>query len=455
MSGLTRRTLLTGAVATGLAATAQRAACGATIVRPNVLWIITDDQMRSSLPYMPRVNKRLVGRGTRFSNGYAAIPLCGPARASMVTGLYPHNHGALTNATHQSFVAAGRDRDTVATRMKAAGYETGYFGKYMNGTETDPTYIAPGWDRWVNWLEDLDFNVDGEVRTINQTHVDPYSAAKCLNFIETRASTPWFAVFAPRNPHTGGGFEPSAEHADDYDGVAWDPTSLNEADMSDKPSHMQDLATRRKAEMRETWEHKLEELQDTDDQIESLLDALALTGQLERTFVFFVSDNGYMLGEHRLVAKGKPYEEATGIPFVVTGPGVPVGVNDALVSQVDLMPTTLAVAGVDPDAGGALDGRPMLVPLTSGDWTGWRRRLLVEHQGNGWSMLREGSHTYTCYHGLGEREMYDLSTDPAQMQNLYGNGQVPEPAALYHLRLKQMKVASGLDLRALEVTNTP
>src|SRR5215210_7284065 len=94
----TRRALLgTTATVAGLAAVWARGLSSPALATtadtpPNVLWIITDDQMRSTLPYMPRVGRRLVRPGTRFENGYAAVPLCGPARASMLSGMYPHNH---------------------------------------------------------------------------------------------------------------------------------------------------------------------------------------------------------------------------------------------------------------------------------------------------------------------------------------------------------------------------
>ena len=71
----------------------------------NVLWIITDDQMRWTLSRMPKTRKRLVRKGVEFSRGYAAVPLCGPARASILTSRYPHDHGCFTNATHARFVA--------------------------------------------------------------------------------------------------------------------------------------------------------------------------------------------------------------------------------------------------------------------------------------------------------------------------------------------------------------
>ncbi|MGH3505974.1 MAG: sulfatase-like hydrolase/transferase [Nocardioidaceae bacterium] len=433
--------------AAGLAAMAvpgRATAVKASARRPNVVWIITDDQMRSTLRHMPRVSKRLVGTGIRFKSGYAAVPLCGPARASMLSGLFPHNHGCLSNDTHRPFVDGGHDKDTVATRMKAAGYDTGYFGKYMNGMEDDQTYVAPGWDRWVNRVTDHAFCVDGVMKTVE--HVDRFSAAQCRAFIETRAGSPWFAVFAPRNPHKSDKFGPSPAHAHDFDGVQWDPPAFNEEDLSDKPSHMHELPFQRRSEMRSEWERKLEELQDTDDQIEQLLDTLAATNQLRRTFVFFVSDNGYMLGEHRIDGKGKAYEESAGIPFVVIGPGVSSGKRSALVSQVDLMPTTLAMAGANPDVGRAIDGRSMLEPLRSGDWSGWRRRLLVEHPAEGWAMLREGSVSFIDHHQIGEQELYDVAIDPHQLRS---TARDTDTTALTD-RLKAMRTATGMGLRELE-----
>ena len=182
--------------------------------------------------------------------------------------------------------------------------------------------------------------------------------------------------------------------------------------MSDKPTWMQDLPPQDRRRMRKIYEGKLEELQDVDDQVASVLDVLRRTGQLRRTWIFFVSDNGYLLGEHRLLHKSQPYEEAAGIPFAVRGPGVEPRSVDALVSQVDLMPTTLDMAGLDPDTGRDLDGRSMLEPLRSGDWSAWRRRLIVENTNLDWAMIREGSRAYVEHHGTREWELYDLAQRP-------------------------------------------
>jgi N-acetylglucosamine-6-sulfatase len=419
-------------------------------VADNVLWIVTDDQMRSTLRSMDRTWRRLVRKGVRFRRGYSAMPLCGPARASILTSRYPHNHGCDTNMTHAPFVAQGHDRDTVATRLKEAGFDTGYFGKYMNGLAQDPLYVAPGWDRWValldGMIDDPRVNVDGTVRRVaSQREFDHFAARRLRRFIRRHQDTgTWFAVYSPTAPH--GPYTPSPEHADDFDEVPWDPPAFNETDMSDKPTWMRSLPPQDRRRMRKIYEGKLEELQDVDDEIGRVLDVLRRTGQLSRTWIFFVSDNGYLLGEHRLLSKSQPYEQAAGIPFVVRGPSVEPRTVDALVSQVDLMPTTLDVAGLDPDTGRDLDGRSMLEPLRSGDWSSWRRRLIIENTHLDWSLLREGSHAYVEHHGTGEWELYDLERDPHQLASLR-DADVSEWAR----KTGQLSATQGLALRRLEL----
>ena len=414
----------------------------------NILWIITDDQMRSTLRSMDRTWRRLVRKGVRFRQGYSAVPLCGPARASILTSRYPHNHGCHTNMTHPPFVAQGHDWDTVATRIKEAGYDAGYFGKYMNGLSQQPSYVAPGWDRWVTLLDGMvdhpRVNVDGDVRRVgSQREFDHFAAQRLRRFIRRHRDGPWFAVFSPTAPHFP--YTPSPEHADDFDGVPWDPPAFNESDMSDKPTWMQTLPLQDGRRMRQVYEGKLEELQDVDDQVGSVMNVLRRTGQLKRTWVFFISDNGYLLGEHRLIHKAQPYEESAGIPFVVRGPGIEPRTVDALVSQVDLMPTTLDVAGLDPDTGRDLDGRSMLEPLRSGDWSAWRRRLIIENTNLGWALLREGSHAYIEHYRAGEWELYDLATDPHQLASLR-DADISEWAG----KTGQLSRSQGLALRALE-----
>ena len=199
--------------------------------------------------------------------------------------------------------------------------------------------------------------------------------------------------------------------------------------------------------MRKIYEGKLEELQDVDDQIATVLDVLKRSGQLRRTWIFFVSDNGYLLGEHRLLHKSQPYEEAAGIPFAVRGPGAGAAHRGRTGLQVDLMPTTLDVAGLDPDAGRDLDGRSMLGPLRSGDWSTWRTRMLTELPLKNWAHLHEGETVLIDHYAAGEQEVYDMAADPHQMSSRHATTDTTAMTA----RLTALRNARGQALRALEV----
>ncbi len=444
---------LTRAAGATLAATG-RAPRRSDDTRPNVLWIITDDATRRTLRTMPHTRRLLVEPGVNFVNGYAAVPVCGPSRASMLTGMYAHNHRCNTNQTHAKFVRRHLDEDTVATRMADAGYVNGYFGKYMNGHAQDPGYVAPGWQRWVALTDATSlYNVDGAVRRINTDRVlaDQFSADRCGEFIAQHTDRPWFAVFAPTAPHDP--YTPSKKHVHDFDHVAWDPPAFNEKNLSDKPAFLRSISRQDRHKMQRIWEGKLEELRDVDDQIRDLVATMSRTGQLDNTVIMMISDNGYLLGEHRLFQKKQPYEESTGVPFVVRGPGFAPSAPRALVSQVDMMPTTLAAAGLDPDAGRALDGRSLLENLRSGDWSDWRRRLMSEEPREGWAMLREGDLAYIDYYSRSAEELYDLRQDPYQMRAIPADrvGRATAERSRARSEITAMRTAGGTQLRALEM----
>ena len=105
--------------------------------KPNIIFILTDDQDLETLAHMPRVQALLVKQGLTFKNAFVTTPLCCPSRASILTGQYPHNNDILRNAPplggFVKFRDLGREGSTVATWLKAAGYRTALFGKYLNG----------------------------------------------------------------------------------------------------------------------------------------------------------------------------------------------------------------------------------------------------------------------------------------------------------------------------------
>ena len=395
--------------------------------RPNILLILTDDQPADTLAKMPKVREGLMKEGVTFKHGYVSDPLCCPSRATILTGEYTHNHGVKTNSFPgggaEKFHDEGLDQDTIATRLKEAGYSTGYFGKYFN--EYRGRYVPPGWDRWfvysgsVTANRSFNINDQGHVFTYTFSHTNETNlmADRATQFIGEHAG-PWFMVVGARAPH--GPYYPSDKHRHDFDHVALPkPPSFEEADVSDKPEAVRQagpLTPQDLKRLREEYEGKLETLQDVDDLVGKLLNRLEATNQLQNTYVVYMTDNGWIMGEHNLTAKGVPYEEAIRVPYLVRGPGVPHGaVRQELVANVDLAPTFADWGGVEmPDA----DGRDLAPVLGRDPTPPWRKQLLIEHfAGHVWSGLRTPRYTYVEY-ATGEKELYDMREDPHELQNI-------------------------------------
>ena len=156
-----------------------------------------------------------------------------------------------------------------------------------------------------------------------------------------------------------------------------------------------------------------------DVMVKDLIGALAETNQLDRTYIVFASDNGFLLYRHRVYSKGAPYEEAQGIPFVVRGPDVRQGaVSQQLVANIDLAPTIADWADVQaPDY---VDGRS-LAPVLEGTQTSWRRWLLFEHfmHDHPYVGVRTSAGESYIEYENGEEEYYDLRVDPWQMRSAH------------------------------------
>jgi arylsulfatase A-like enzyme len=117
--------------------------------RPNVVLVLTDDQRWDTLNVMPTVQSRLAARGVTFENAFVVNPICCPSRASTLTGRYSHSTGVYNNGGPYGGWPAFRTREgsTIATWLRAGGYRTGFFGKYLNNY--GGPFVPPGWARWV------------------------------------------------------------------------------------------------------------------------------------------------------------------------------------------------------------------------------------------------------------------------------------------------------------------
>jgi arylsulfatase A-like enzyme len=197
------------------------------------------------------------------------------------------------------------------------------------------------------------------------------------------------------------------------------PPNLNEADVSDKPQWVKNKALLTVDELQEQKELRLKMrrcLLSVDDMVEDVINTLTMRGIIDNTIFIFVSDNGYMWGEHRCTGKSVPYREATRMPMVVRAPMLMNNPNTgALISIVDIAPTLLRAVGGDESG---MDGH-FLQNVFQG--LPGPSSLYCEHQEQGntpaWANVIKQSWTYTWYGNAGE-ELYDIVADPYQLNNV-------------------------------------
>ncbi len=405
-------------------------------VRPNIVLIVTDDLDVPTALEMPRLPDLMANQGLSFTRAYAAQPLCAPSRASILTGQYSHNHGVIDNTPRHGFVAFRKhEAQSLAPWLKGAGYRTSLIGKYLNayawGTGND--YVPPGWDDWhghLNAIEDGRYsdywmNHNGQVVRYGSKPED-YSAdvetKLALEFIRTSAGRPEpvFMMLAPQAPHVPAKYH-DRHGAEFRYALAPRTPSFNLGNVAGKPSWVRQIPLLTENDVRladHLQRFRLRSLRAVEEQIQHVLTALAETGRLENTYVFFTSDNGLLMGQHRAVArKGNAYEESIGIPLIVRGPGVPAGKTDAFALTIDLAPTLLELAGVPlPDN---IDGRSLVPFLRGRAPSTWRTDVLISNYGSGFSYtLRTADWMYN-HQDTEEFELYDMRKDPYQLSNLY------------------------------------
>lgn len=421
--------------------------------RPNIVFILTDDQTTDMLRFMPEVRKHLTDKGIRFSNTFATNPWCCPSRATILRGQYAHNTDIWTvkepAGGHEKFVSTGQERDTVATWIQDAGYSTGYIGRYLNHYNT--TDVPAGYDFWFGRIrgEPGDRNIvnaNGTKREFFIHETDMFSK-KAQSFIENRSnkSEPFFLQVGTWAPHSPGA--PPDRYKDSLaEAKPLDKPSVNEHSVADKPAYVrkQDYLTQKEMrDIRLDYRERVRSLLAVDDLVGDVVSKLRETGELNNTYIFFWSDNGYLHGEHRLTRKRLPYEESVRFPLTVRGPGVPEGqIRGALLGNHDLAPTFSEIAGANTP--GFVDGSSFVSLL---DGTGAYRDVVLSESKDvsnddkpGWKMARTQRYSYIEY-DTGEKEMYDLSEDPYQLVNIAGQGL--EVEAELKTKLEALKTCSS------------
>ena len=303
----------------------------ATSPPPNVLVILTDDQRWDAMscaghPLLKTPNlDRLAAEGARFANMFVTTSLCSPSRASLLSGLYAHRHGVLNNFTEYP-----DSLPSYPKRLREAGYETAYFGKWHMGE----TNGAPrtGFDFWMshrgqgNYFGN-EWNINGQTQFIKGYYTTVVTE-HALEWLQRKHEKPFLLILGQKAPH-GGPIEPEPKYEHAFDNATIAKPANYDAWKDGKPAWL--------AESFPTWHGAggplynyrdydkfvrayLGTLLSVDDSVGRLYDALKQTGQLDRTLIIFTSDNGFVLGEHGRVDKRTMYEESLRVPLLVRYP---------------------------------------------------------------------------------------------------------------------------------------
>ncbi|MDQ6607224.1 MAG: sulfatase, partial [Actinomycetota bacterium] len=339
---------------------------GVAPVRPNIVFVLTDDLSMNLLRYMPHV-QAMQRDGLTFRNYFVSDSLCCPSRSSIFTGDFPHNTHVFDNVGREggfgAFYAHGEQNRTFATALQRAGYQTALMGKFLNGylqaqgaAPVPDTYVPPGWSEWdvAGWGYP-EFNY-----TLNQDGVlVPYGhgpgdyltdviANRGVGFINSSvaAHRPFFlelSTFAPHNP-----FTPAPRDIAAFPGL----TAPEPPDFDVLPTHAPrwlanhpPLTATQIGQLDSNFRLRAESVQAVDTMIGNIEQELVADGVANNTYIVFSSDNGLHLGDYRLMTgKLTAFDIDIHVPLVVVGPGVPAGTStDAMTENIDLAKTFAAI----------------------------------------------------------------------------------------------------------------
>ncbi|KAI2643529.1 Arylsulphatase [Xylaria nigripes] len=446
--------------------------------RPNVVFILTDDQdaRLNSLQYMPLVKKHLIEQGTSFNKHYCTTAICCPSRVNLWTGKSPHN----TNVTdvnppyggYPKFVSQGFNDNYFPVWLQQAGYDTYYTGKLFNAHSIE-NYNSP----YAGGYTASDFLLDPYTyeyynatfqrnRDAPRSYEGKYStdvmAEIAYGFLDDAVRNlqdrPFFLTIAPVGPHSNVVLMetpsitsvplfteplPAKRHEHLFENVTVPRTENFNPDHPSGANWLLNLPQQNQSNIDYNdhfYRQRLRSLQAVDELVDGVMTRLEDYGILEDTYVVYSSDNGFHIGQHRMQpGKTCGYEEDINIPLIVRGPGVASNHSSDLVSShTDLAPTFFKLLGIPLRED--FDGEP--IPLTKAEIKAARpsrrEHVIVEYWGLALSeglhqVLNQQHNTYKSIRLLGEdydlyysvwcnneHELYDMTVDPGQMNNLLG-----------------------------------
>ncbi|KXZ51604.1 hypothetical protein GPECTOR_12g568 [Gonium pectorale] len=434
----------------------------------------------TSRQFMPKLHQYIGDAGLHLNNFIVTSSLCCPSRVSLLTGRYTHNHNVTSNQAPQGgwgkFQSLGLDNDWLPTWLRPLGYRTYFTGKFINLFDVAPgdTRNCPkGWDMFdpltdksVYDYVNYDFMPQcAKLDTFRNAYQTDTITERSVNYIDQAVDSgaPFYLQINPAACHTAcpkGSDEggtcvppvPAPKYFGAFEGVSAPRLENFGVPLPNILNIGSDGDTNPKGIDRH-YQRRLESMLSVDDMIETLVKKLESRGVLDNTYVIYVSDNGYHLGNHGL-DKGKtlPYEEDVRVPFYMRGPGVPAGiVHPYMATMVDVTSTLVALAGGSPPD--RLDGVPLPLerilpgavpragyPLANGTLRQmlplemWINSLSKSIDKKDYRSVRictsytlNDSLPSTCWKytiwcvwptSTNYRELFDLSSDPAEVRNM-------------------------------------
>ena len=445
------------------------------LTRPNVIMILTDDLDTSLMKYMPNVTRQIRDQGAELTSFYVEQSSCCPSRASILSGLYAHNHGVIGNAWPQGGYERWRETeqdDDLPVWLERAGYRSALLGKYFNeypyhpGSHlSDPekarlrAYVPPGWQSWAAPVQGNAYaqkhyklNIDGQVDAgFRDEYLDSWLGEHALSLVDGAdgfdfADGGQFVYYSSYSPHTPYAYP--RELKGSFAEATYPRTpDFGETDVSDKFGLTRTrgaLSTADLATIDETFRKRIRSVQVLDQNVARLVQALANQDALDNTYLIFTSDNGYIMGNHRReIGKYNQFQGTVRVPFYVRGPGItPGSTYDDVAGNIDIAPTIAEIAGASAPAD--VDGVSLLSRLQGGPEL-TRRYLLLgraltptntttangleeapetyvessrSSELNDFTGVTNGRYKLIRYTHLPHEELYDLRNDPYELNNL-------------------------------------
>jgi len=430
--------------------------------RPNFIFLLADDLrwdalgcQGNSIVQTPNID-RLAARGARFRNHFVTTSICNVSRASMFSGQYERRHGITDFATP---FTERQWSETYPALLRAAGYRTGFIGKFGVGSNAAVQAMSNRFDYWRGLPDQAGLFFDRNDPT--RTHKTARFGGQALEFLrDCDPGKPFCLSVSFNAPHARDRqpreFWPDARDESLYEDVTIPRPPKSGAKWFEKlPEFVKNSENRRRWGWRFTNEVAFQQtvkdyyrlITGIDREVGRIMALLDERGLADNTVILFTSDNGFFLGDRGLADKWLMYEESIRVPLIVLDPRLPAARRgttvDAIALNIDLAPTMLDMAGVRVPK--PMQGRS-LTPLMVGKTPrGWRSEFFYEHHTRADIIPQsEGVRTERWKYIRWVKaeppleELYDLDNDPGEERNLVSNPQHAKTLADLRARWKKL-----------------